>query len=129
MELKEIAWNDMDRIHPAWDKDLWPAALNAVINLQISQNSGNFSSSWETISFSKGLTERVDVTRTLLIRILEVLGSNFGLHRGCPELGFLWFYSVPPRKCLDSTSIRQRSPPSKSFPIYYSSIIASFNAT
>jgi hypothetical protein len=34
---------------------------------------------------------------TLLLRNQEVPGSNLGPKTGCPDWGFLWFFSVPPR--------------------------------
>jgi hypothetical protein len=43
MYLKEIGWEDVDRIHLVQSKDQWWAPVNTVMNLQFSQNIGNFS--------------------------------------------------------------------------------------
>jgi hypothetical protein len=40
----------------------------------------------------------------------------------------LKFYSVPPRKCRDNTSMMPQPLPSKSFPIHHSPIILLFDA-
>jgi hypothetical protein len=39
----------------------------------------------------------------LLLRILEVPGSNLGPETGHSDWGFSWFSSIPPGKCQDST--------------------------
>jgi hypothetical protein len=60
--------------------------------------------------------------------IREVLGSKIRSGRRLSWLMyFLWFYSVRPGKCQDSTPIRPLPLPSKSFPLHYSPII-SFDA-
>jgi hypothetical protein len=35
MDLREIGWDDMDRIDLAQDRDQWRALLNPVINLRV----------------------------------------------------------------------------------------------
>jgi hypothetical protein len=36
MDLREIGWSDMDRMHMAQDKDEWRAFVNMVMNIWIS---------------------------------------------------------------------------------------------
>jgi hypothetical protein len=35
MDLREIGWDDMDRIDVAQDRDQWRALVNTVMNLRI----------------------------------------------------------------------------------------------
>jgi hypothetical protein len=52
-DLREIGWDGTDWIHLAQDRDHWLALVNTVINLQIPQNAGKFSSSCAIGSFSR----------------------------------------------------------------------------
>jgi hypothetical protein len=54
----------------------------------------------------------------LLIHIREVPGSNLSPETTILTKVFLWFFSVLPGKCLDSTFSRTRLLPSISFPIF-----------
>jgi hypothetical protein len=36
MDLRNIGWVDMDRIHLAQDRDQWRAVMNTVMNLRVS---------------------------------------------------------------------------------------------
>jgi hypothetical protein len=35
MDLREIGWGDMDRIHLAQDREEWRALVNTVMNLRV----------------------------------------------------------------------------------------------
>jgi len=42
MDLQEVAWREMVWIDLAEDGDSWQVFVNAVTNLQVSYNKGNF---------------------------------------------------------------------------------------
>jgi hypothetical protein len=42
MDLGEIGWVGVDRIHLAQDSDQWQALFNMVMNLQVPYMAGNF---------------------------------------------------------------------------------------
>jgi len=50
--LKEW-WEGMDCMNLVQDKDMWQASLNTVMNFQVPYNTGNFSTSRWTTSFSR----------------------------------------------------------------------------
>jgi hypothetical protein len=35
MDLREVGWGSVEWIHLAWDRDLWGAVVNAVMNFRV----------------------------------------------------------------------------------------------
>ena len=52
MDLHEVEWRSMDWTDLAQDRGRWRANVNAVVNILVPQNAGNFLTSWEPLSFS-----------------------------------------------------------------------------
>jgi hypothetical protein len=53
IDLREIGWDGMDWIDLAQDGDQWRALVNAVLNLRVPYNAGNFLSGCTIGSFSR----------------------------------------------------------------------------
>jgi hypothetical protein len=53
MDHQELRCEGMDWIDVAQDRDRWWALVNAVTNLRVVRNAGNFLTSGEHISFSR----------------------------------------------------------------------------
>jgi hypothetical protein len=52
MDLGEIRWEGVDRLHLAQDKDRWRALVNISMNLRVPQKAGKLTS-YVTIRFSR----------------------------------------------------------------------------
>jgi hypothetical protein len=49
--FREVEWGGIDRIALTQDLDRWPALVNAVMNIRVPQNAGDFLTSRGTVSF------------------------------------------------------------------------------
>jgi hypothetical protein len=53
MDLREIGWRGVDWIQVAQNRDQWQALMDTELNLWFPLKSGNFLTSYMTISFSR----------------------------------------------------------------------------
>jgi hypothetical protein len=122
-DFKSNRLKDVDRIYLARARDWWKARVNTVMRFHVPLRI-----SWLAENFltSEGVIDRADVEVTLYTLIREVLGSNPVRDARYSDLSLSWFCSVPPNRCLNSTTIWTCLLPSKSCEIRHSSIIIQF---
>jgi len=53
MDLQKVGCGNMDWIELIQDRDWWRVLVDALMNLWVQQNAGNFLTSWKPVSFSR----------------------------------------------------------------------------
>ena len=78
MDLTDVAWDGMEWIDLAQDRESWRALVNEVVNLRIAPNAGNFLSTWRTADFSRrpllrGITVVLVVVVIVVVEVVVVV--------------------------------------------------------
>ena len=73
MDIQEVRWGGTDWIDLVQDKNKWRALVNAVMNLWVPSNAGNFLTSWGPVSFSRNPLLHVVVVVVVVVVVAVVV--------------------------------------------------------